>query len=599
MRWFPLAVLLSASLAVAQNVATQTAPPPSPTGAASTESGQKVRVEGTVLSLNGDLVRKAAVRLQGIGGQPGQPPTSYSETTDNGGRFVFDEVPPGRYLLSADKAGFVTARYGARSATSPGTQLTLTAGMEMKDLAIKMTPQGVIAGKVLDQDGDPLVSVQVQAMRFAYARGRKQLQPSGGATTNDLGEYRLINLSPGRYYISATDRRPVQFGTQERPGRAGTVPEGNITTYYPNGADASSATPIDVAAGSEMRGTDIRLLKAKVFTVRGKAVDASGGSAQAIVSFTRKDDSGNLLALLNGGGASQLRPDGTFEFRNIIPGTYVLQMGQVMAVNGSQPANVTGRVEVTVGDANIDDLVLPLVARPEITGTVTLEDGDITSLLKPAQNSPGQAVAVNPALPRPGRLALNLIPTENVPAAGAPPAEVKEDGTFRFNGLGTTKYVLNVISLPPETYLKSTRFAGQDVTNALIDATSGTGGTLDLVFSSKGATVTGSVQSEKGEALAGVVVTLWPKIPDASLTGGVHLSFTDQSGAFKYQGLAPGDYYVAAWEELDPGLAQSADFLSHFSNEASAIKLAESGQESRDLKPVPADKVALEIAKLP
>lgn len=589
MRWFQLAVLFGASFAAAQNT---------PSTAAPANSGQESsRVEGTILSLKGDLVRKATVRLQGVGGQLGQPPISYSETTDSGGNFVFDDVAPGRYMLSAEKPGFVTTRYGARSNTSSGTQLALTAGMEMKDLAIKMTPQGVIAGKVLDPDGDPVVSVQVQAMRYTYARGQKQLVPTGGASTNDLGEYRLINLAPGRYYVSATDRRPTQFGTQERPGRAGAVEEENITTYYPNGADPSSAIAVDVAAGGEMRGMDIHLLQAKVFTIRGKAVDSSGVPASAVVSLTRKDG-GDSLAVLNGGGVSQLRPDGTFEFRNIVPGTYVLLLAQVIAVNGNRPADVTGRVEVTVGDANIDELVLPLVPRPEITGTVTLEDGDIATLLKPAQNTPGGAVAGNAVVRMPGRMALNLTATENV-GSSVRPAEVSGDGTFRFSGLGTTKYALSVISLPQGTYLKSARFGGQGVLHAPIDVTSGTGGTLDLVLSSKAATVTGSVQDEKGEALAGVIVTLWSKTPDASLTGGAHLGVTDQSGAFKFQSLAPGDYYVAAWEDLESGLAQSADFLSHFTSEASAITLAEGGQESRDLKPVPADQVAAEIAKLP
>jgi len=588
MRWVPLAVLFGALFANAQN----TPPPAAPAG-----SEQKIRVEGTILSMNGEAVRKATVRLQGTGGQPGQPPSSYSETTDNGGKFMFDDVAPGRYTLSADKPGFVGSRYGARSNTSPGTQLDLTAGMEMKDLAIKMAPQGVIAGKVVDQDGDPVVSVQVQAMRHMYTRGRKQLVPTGGTSTNDLGEYRLINLAPGRYYISATDRRAVANFNQERPGRAGEVQEGNITTYYPNGADVSSAVAVDVAAGGEIRGMDIRLLRAKVYTVRGKATDTSGLPQPAVVSFTRKEDSGNLIAVL-GGGTSPLRPDGTFEFRNIVPGTYVLQLMQLITVNGSQPANLTGRVEVTVGDANIDGLVLPLGPGPEITGTVKLEDGDISSLLKPAQNTPGAGVAGNPAILQPGRLALNLMATENVPSA-VRPTQVKDDGTFQFNAVGTGKYMLNVISLPQGTYLKSARFAGQDVTNALIDTTSGTGGTLELLLSSKAASVSGSVHNEKGDPLAGVMVTLWPKMPNASLTGGARPAFTDQNGGFQFKGLAPGDYDVAAWEDLDPGLAQSADFLSRFTNDASAVTLAEGATASKDLKPVPPDKVALEIAKLP
>ena len=195
-------------------------------------------------------------------------------------------------------------------------------------------------------------------------------------------------------------------------------------------------------------------------------------------------------------------------------------------------------------------------------------------------------------------LALNLIATENV-SVGLRSAAGEGRRHISIQRRRCQQVPLNVISLPQGTYLKSARFGGQDVTNALIDTTSGTGGTLELVFSSKAATVTGSVQNEKGETPAGVMVTLWPKTPDASLTGGVHPAFTDQSGAFKFQGLAPGDYYVAAWEDLDSGLAQSADFLSHFTSDASAITLAEGGQESKDLKPVPADKVAVEIAKLP
>jgi Carboxypeptidase regulatory-like domain len=587
-RCFSLMLFLGASLAIAQNTP-QTATP------ADTEQ-KRSRVEGTILGLNGDLIRKATVRLQGAMGQPGQPPNSYSESTDNAGKFVFEDVAPGRYTLLAEKAGFVTTRYGARSNTSPGTQLNLTAGLEMKDLAIKMTPQGVIAGKVMDKDGDPVISVQVQALHFTYVRGRKQLQPTVGATTNDLGEYRLINLVPGRYVISASDVRATRIA-QDSDLRVGRGQEASITTFYPNGADPSSAVAVDVAAGGEMRGIDIRLLQAKVYTVRGKAVDASGMPPLAVVSFVRKDSS-DLLAVM-GGGASQLRPDGTFEFRNVAPGTYVLQVGQVIPVNANPPASVTGRVEVTVGDANIDDLVLPLGPRPEITGTVTLEDGDIATLVKPTQNISGGTVAGNPVAPQPSRLGINLaaVASENG-FMGVPPAEVKDDGTFRFSALGTAKYVLSLGSLPQDTYLKSARFAGQDVTNASIDLTSGTGGTLELVLSSKAASVSGSVHNEKGEALAGMTVTLWPKTPDASLTGGAHLGFTDQNGAFKFQGLAPGDYYVAAWEDLESGLAQSAEFLSHFTGDASAVTLAEGGQESRDLKPVSADKVALEIAKL-
>jgi hypothetical protein len=304
-------------------------------------------------------------------------------------------------------------------------------------------------------------------------------------TTNDLGEYRISNLAPGRYFISASDRRAALVLTQERAGRAGAAQEGNITTFYPNGTDASSAAPIDVTAGGEIRGLDIRLRRAKVYTIRGKAVDASGAPATAVVGFIRKEQGGSLVNIINGGSINQLRPDGSFEFRGIVPGTYALQTMQV-TVNGSGPANLTGRLEVTVGDANIDGLVLPLGPGPEIIGTVKLEDGDITTLLKPAQNTPGVVAAANAVVALPGRFMLGLSETEGV-SVSSPNAQIKEDGTFKFNAVGASKYLLNTISLPQGTYLKSARFGGQDVTHAPIDTTSGTGGTLDLVLSSKAA----------------------------------------------------------------------------------------------------------------
>ena len=597
MRRFQLALVISAFLAFAHSAAAQNTPPATPAPAS---EQKKSRLEGIVLSLNGEAVRKATVRLQGSTLQPGQPPSTYSETTDNEGKFIFEDVPAGRYTLISEKPGFVTTRYGARSNTSPGTQITLTDGMEMKNLSIKMTPQGVIAGKVLDQDGDPVATAQVQIMRYAFARGRRQLQQAGGTTTNDLGEYRAGNLPPGRYYISASDRRNALILTPDRPGRPAAGQEGNITTFYPNGTDAASAVPVDVAAGGEMRGVDIRLRKAKVYTVRGKAVDASGVPSQAIVAFMKKEDSsGGFVGALNGGGINQLRPDGTFEFRSILPGTYVLQVLQGASANGSPAASVTGRVEVTVADANIDNLILPVAPGPEITGTVSLEGGDIVALLKPAPNAPAAASAGNLPVPFPPRFMLSLNDTAGGVSVSTPNAQVKDDGTFRFNAVGTSKYLLAAVILPQGTYLKSARYGGQDVTHATIDTTSGSGGTLELVLSSKSADLAGSVQNDKGEALAGVIVTMWPKTPDGTPTGGARQASTDQNGGYKFQGLAPGDYYVAAWEELEPGLATSADFLANFSGNATAVKLAEGGHESRDIKPVPSDKIAVEMAKLP
>src|SRR5262245_5641103 len=84
---------------------------------------KKIRLEGSVVSSTGEPVRKANLRLQPNGPALNGPLQAYTESTDAEGKYVFEDVAPGRYTLNAEKAGFVTQRYGARTATGPGTIL--------------------------------------------------------------------------------------------------------------------------------------------------------------------------------------------------------------------------------------------------------------------------------------------------------------------------------------------------------------------------------------------------------------------------------------------------------------------------------------------
>jgi hypothetical protein len=64
-------------------------------------------------------------------------------------------------------------------------------------------------------------------------------------------------------------------------------------------------------------------------------------------------------------------------------------------------------------------------------------------------------------------------------------------------------------------------------------------------------------------------------------------------------GLAPGEYYAAAWEEIDPSVAQYPEFLARFANDAAAVKLSEGADETVSLKLIPTEQVGRELAKLP
>jgi hypothetical protein len=109
----------------------------------------------------------------------------------------------------------------------------------------------------------------------------------------------------------------------------------------------------------------------------------------------------------------------------------------------------------------------------------------------------------------------------------------------------------------------------------------------------------GALRDEEGKFLAGVLVTAWPKTPDpGSASYGIKSVNTDQNGTFMIGGLAPGDYYVAAWDEVDAGLTQTPEFLGAFRSQAAEVKLEEGSRSSVDVKMISSGKIAAEAAKL-
>src|SRR5574340_1359530 len=194
-------------------------------------------VEGLVVNAaTGEPLKKAGIRLRRADGGSGM--RSYSATTDASGKFTIADVAPGAYRLSAQRNGFVDADWNAASAFS------LSPRQRMTDVSLRMLPHGVITGRVLDEDGEPVAGINVYAMRYRYPQGRRQLSTFGEASTNDLGEYRIYGLPPGRYVLRATPRS--SYG---RGGPAEQPEEQYVPTFFPGSADAASAAPVEVGAG--------------------------------------------------------------------------------------------------------------------------------------------------------------------------------------------------------------------------------------------------------------------------------------------------------------------------------------------------------------
>jgi uncharacterized protein (DUF2141 family) len=143
--------------------------------------------------------------------------------------------------------------YGQRKPEDPGSLLTLKGGQEMKDLLFRLIPSAVISGRVLNEDGEPQAWMRVFALRQKYSDGKRRLASEAQFETNDLGEYRLFGLRPGRYFIKAVQQQDELAGARQANGaEVARGQQGYGTTYYPSATDSLKASTFTVKAGEEI-----------------------------------------------------------------------------------------------------------------------------------------------------------------------------------------------------------------------------------------------------------------------------------------------------------------------------------------------------------
>ena len=125
---------------------------------------------------------------------------------------------------------------------------------------------------------------------------------------------------------------------------------------------------------------------------------------------------------------------------------------------------------------------------------------------------------------------------------------------------------------------------------------------LEIVLSDKAGGIAGTLRSEKGEPLGGVTVTAWPKnFGPGSPLSSVKSRSSGTDGKFSIPSLAPGDYYVAAWEGEGwlSDIITIPDFLSSFTGDAEKVTLDEGAKPQAQVKLISKEKIAAAVAKLP
>ena len=551
--------LLVAFALCAQKPARESQPQQPPATPPETKPEDLSAIEGQVLSLaTGAPVPKADVILRGTRRTVSGPAMqlSYSTVSDAGGNFAMQDVEPGEYRLSIRRTGFVNFDYGARSPAHAGTLLSLDPGRRLKELVARLTPHGVITGRVLDGNGEPIVSGQVEAMRYSYQSGRKQLIPAGSASTNDLGEYRIYGLAPGRYCL---DARPGDESYHNAPDRSA-VPlvENDVRTYYPGTIDPAAAVPLEVGPGMQMRGVNLSLVKARTFRVRGRVEGRTGVNVTLLPRGQARWSYPNSEFMTG--------PKGSFEIDRILPGAYSLS---ATAWDGQKI--YSARQDIDIGETNIDDLVLTLAPSVEISGRFEIEGA-----------SP----------PKLDSLKVYLRPREEFGIV-YPSVEVRsDDGTFTISNAILEAYSLQVTGSPDGYWVKSIRMGGQEVKYRGIDLAHTPAAPLSITLAPNAAQIDGVVLNERQQPAPGAMVVLVPEQKLREQTEAYKTASSDQNGRFTLKNIDPGDYTLLAWEDVEYRAYMDPNFLKPVEDRGQAISLQEGGHQSVHLNLIPADAAA-------
>lgn len=543
-------------------LAAQVAPGPA-VAPPSVRPEDKCQLEGTVVNaVTGEPLKKVHLTLRPLGAPNGVP---YGTMTDNAGRFLIDDVDPGRYNFAASRNGFVGQTYSPQGSANRNAPLTLPNGQHLKEMVFKLTPQGVISGRILDEDGEPLSNVAVQGMMYGYERGKRQLMNQNGGSTNDLGEFRLFGLRPGKYVISATyqsrDTAPERtVGTAQMIQAA---EEGYATTYYPSNTNPESATQLEITPGAQISGINITLVRVRTVRIKGHVNGGAGeGRRNIMVMLLPRDNSGFGMPRA---AARTIDGQGNFQLRSVAPGSYILRANYL-----EENKQYSARLPLEVGNSNIEGIELELQPPADFEGRVVVEEnGDLKGaslqvFLQSRMNSPMMG------------------------GGGAGP--VKNDQTFKLTNLSRDAYDINVFGLPDGFYLKAIRLGQQDVTESGVDFTQGVSAEqLTVVINPNGGQIDGAVQNAKGDPAVGATVTLIPDAEHRSISWLNKTANTDQNGHFTIKGVRPGEYKAYAWEDIEQGAHQDPDFMKPHESAGEAVSVKESSHETVQLKLIPSE----------
>jgi Carboxypeptidase regulatory-like domain len=481
--------------------------------------------------------------------------------TGVGGEFTISDLPAGDYHVFASHNGYSTFSGVQDRDNVADLEVSIKPGQAIESLVLHLYPAGVISGQVLDEDHDPVPRLRVLALRVRFVKGgQRSFQLAAQADTDDLGNYRLPDLSPGSYYVKAgglITGSMVAVGLKEGP--AGRVQYQD--TYYPGVSASVEAQAVLVGPMAEAGDVRITVPTQKTFTVRGKLLPGAGPEqkGEKEVSWSSPDDVGFNFSFVR--RSASVEPDGSFEIPGVPPGDYTLT---ATALSDDGHINDLGFASLHIADGNVSANV-EIGHAAEIYGTVEAPPG--ASLL-------GERVSLYNFGPGFGL----LHPSPELDSTGRFDIKNVPPGNFTFSVLNKNARSLESV------YVKKAVCGGHDYATQEFTLTEDSRLDCDITLARDTSMVQGRVTSGDNAA-PGVLVVIIPvsaelrKVPRYTLT-----AETDAVGQYKIAAVIPGDYLLFAVQKSSDQSYFDLGFADRNAAASVGVTIAASATQAVDLK---------------
>jgi Carboxypeptidase regulatory-like domain len=446
------------------------------------------------------------------------------------GRFAFNDLPPGKYVLSGSAKGYPYRMFQQHETFSTG--VAVGKDLVSESLVLQLFPLGSISGQVTDEFSDPVRSAQVMLLHSGV-NGQGRLRTERQVTSDDQGRYRFAGLQAGRYYIAVsaqpwyaqhnvkTDLVPQSALDASAVSRVQPGLEQNADldvayaiTYSPRETDAARATPIALQPG-EKATADVNLAPVRALHLRLTApgIDLSQNVGVQLSESVPGGPPGFGRALITNVNKDYV------DVAGLLPGNFVVNLN--MNSNAAPNERQTLRQEITVsrnGEVTLAELNSPVNVAGEVkvsTQTVPLERAGIG--IRNRNTGAMFSTAISPD----GKFEFRNAPVDA--------------GLYDLTLLGAPGfYVDHVESTGAKTSGRTFEIQGSDAVNL-------------TVYAARGVTQVEGVAQHDGRPVAGAMILLVPR----NFTGdplSLRRDQSDSDGTFTLPQVPPGAYTVVAVE---------------------------------------------------